>query len=73
MSRPPPPSTPETHDTAPNCLRCRNFFITHVVAFPYGCRALGFKSRRHPSEEVLVASGEPCAYFSPKRPAAGKE
>jgi hypothetical protein len=43
-----------------NCFDCRSFFITHEPARPYGCRAMGFKSRELPSAAVLRSSGEPC-------------
>lgn len=37
-----------------------HFFVTYDPAFPYGCREMGFKSRRHPHLEVQAATGEPC-------------
>jgi len=49
-----------------SCPNCRHYFITHEVAFPYGCRALAFKSRRLPSHEVLAASHAPCQAFTAK-------
>lgn len=49
-----------------SCLHCMHYFITHEVTFPYGCRALAFKSRRMPSREVLAASHEPCQVFRAK-------
>lgn len=50
----------------PNCYRCAAFFITHDAAFPYGCRAMGFRSRRFPCLEVLATSGEVCRSYIPK-------
>jgi hypothetical protein len=50
----------------PDCNRCQHYYITHHAVFRYGCRALGFKSRKQPGREVLAASGEPCQYFAPK-------
>lgn len=50
----------------PNCLLCRHYYITWDEAFPYGCRALGFKSRVLPMVEVRQASGSPCIAFSAK-------
>ncbi|MEN8257304.1 MAG: uracil-DNA glycosylase [Thermodesulfobacteriota bacterium] len=50
----------------PNCFKCRNFYITHEPAHPYGCQAMGFKSRQAPSLVVLKNSGMPCHLFSPK-------
>jgi hypothetical protein len=46
------------------CPNCVHYFITHEVAFPYGCRALAFKSRRLPSHEVLAVSNAPCQAFA---------
>jgi hypothetical protein len=50
----------------PRCHHCCHYYITHDIAFRYGCRALGFKSRGQPGRDVLDASGEPCRYFEPK-------
>ena len=47
----------------PQCLRCRHYYITYDVRFPYGCRAMGFKSRRAPQEEILTLTGVPCQTF----------
>jgi len=49
------------------CLRCRHYYITHEVTMPYGCHALGFRSRRMPCQEVLAASGVICQAFAAKR------
>jgi hypothetical protein len=57
--------------STPLCRRCRHYYITHDVSFPYGCRALEFKSRGLPLQDVRQASGEHCLYFQPK--AAGKQ
>jgi len=46
-----------------DCYRCRHFYITWQPAFPYGCRAMGFKSRHNPAQEVLQTSGVQCLYF----------
>jgi hypothetical protein len=51
----------------PNCCRCAAFYITHDPTFPYGCRAVGFRSRKLPCIEVLESSGEACLMFTPKR------
>ncbi len=52
--------------TGPRCTACRHYFITHDPQFPYGCRALDFKSWRQPMLDVLESSGRPCLYFRPK-------
>ncbi|MCL2075747.1 MAG: uracil-DNA glycosylase [Betaproteobacteria bacterium] len=49
-----------------DCQNCLYFFITHEVAFPYGCRAMNFKSRSLPSQEVEEASGYACLCFQPR-------
>ena len=53
----------------PDCVECIYYYITHEVGFPYGCRALGFKSKRKPQDEVLEASGKLCLVFEPCRKA----
>lgn len=50
----------------PNCMKCRHHVITHEVAFPYLCQAMGFKSRQLPCREVLASSGMPCQLFLPR-------
>jgi hypothetical protein len=51
----------------PNCFRCTAFFITHDPVFPYGCSAMGFRSRRLPCAEVQETSGEVCLAFKPRQ------
>ena len=53
------------------CADCRHFFITHEPGWPYGCRAMGFKSRELPCAAVLRSSGEACLAHEPKGGAAG--
>jgi len=52
---------------APDCLLCQHYYITWDVSFPYGCRAMDFKSRRKPQLDVLESSGSPCLRFTPRR------
>jgi hypothetical protein len=49
-----------------NCNKCRYYYITWDRKFPYGCKALQFKSARLPSLEVLAASGIACLRFEEK-------
>ncbi len=49
-----------------DCFSCGHFFITHDKKFPYGCGAMGFKSRTIPSREVYASSGIECQFFVPK-------
>lgn len=53
-----------------DCQRCRNYFVTWDPYCPHGCRRMGFKSRRHPAEEVRrTLPGRDCLLFQAK-PAA---
>ncbi len=49
-----------------NCRKCKHFYITWNKKFPYGCRIIGFKSRKLPSMEVKMTSGIDCKKFSKK-------
>jgi len=51
---------------AKQCLQCVHYFITYEARFPYGCRALSFKSRRLPCNEVYEASNANCLMFVSK-------
>lgn len=57
----------EPAPTAINCRQCAHYYITHDLILPYGCRALGFKSRIQPCLEVLAASGAQCQYFNARQ------
>lgn len=63
----------ESGAQAPNCLECAHYYITWDKSFPYGCRAIGFKSKRRPQLDVLQNSGASCLSFEsrPKAPAQG--
>jgi len=52
--------------TRPNCFACRHFYITHETAHPYGCRAMGFKSKQSPALAVFQSSGMECQLFDKK-------
>jgi hypothetical protein len=51
---------------APDCLRCRSYYVTHEAGHPHGCRAFGFQSARLPRDEVRLSSGAECAAFEPR-------
>ncbi len=53
------------------CRECKHFYITWDKRFPYGCRALGFKSRGLPAADVRASSGMPCMAFSRKEKGGG--
>ncbi len=50
-----------------HCFFCRRFYITYDAHFPYGCRAMGFMSKRLPCLEVEESSGMECAFFERKK------
>ena len=50
----------------PNCMACLHFYVTYEPAFPYGCRALGFKSAQYPAITVFASSGMHCQLFARK-------
>jgi len=49
-----------------DCRKCRHYYITWDKKFPYGCRAIQFKSAKSPSFEVYAASGQACLRFHDK-------
>ena len=49
-----------------DCFLCKHFYITWDKHFPYGCKALGFKTRGMPSVEVFKASAQECLRFEKK-------
>ncbi len=49
-----------------DCFSCKHFYITWDRNFPYGCKALGFKSRSIPSAEVYKASARECLRYDKK-------
>lgn len=50
----------------PICTRCIYFYLTYDYAKPYGCKAMGFKSKMSPSLVVLQSSGMECQLYTPK-------
>ena len=59
-------------ETLPQCRNCKNYFVTYDPGKPHGCRALGFKSQRLPSQVVYETSGMACQLFVPKPTPGGK-
>jgi len=59
-------STAPIPDQRPRCTACIHYYITHDLKFPYGCRALHFKSARQPVQDVIEASGQACLYYQAK-------
>jgi hypothetical protein len=64
-------SASEPRTPAPDCLRCRAYYVTYEPARPHGCKTFGFQSQRLPRDEVRLSSGQECAQFEP-RPRAGQ-
>lgn len=57
---------PSARESAPDCLRCRAYYVTHDASFPHGCRSFGFRSARLPRDEVRLSSGAECVAYEPK-------
>ena len=51
----------------PVCIKCVHYFITYEVSRPYGCRAMGFKSKMNPARVVFINSGLECQLFTAKK------
>lgn len=51
-----------------NCRNCIHFQITWDPNRPYGCRVMGFKTRRLPCMLVKQNSGMDCQAFQAKPP-----
>ncbi|MEI7941890.1 MAG: uracil-DNA glycosylase [Candidatus Riflemargulisbacteria bacterium] len=45
------------------CKGCNFFYITWDKKFPYGCKKLGFKSKKNPYDEVYASSGMECQFY----------
>ncbi|MGD9227127.1 MAG: uracil-DNA glycosylase [Desulfobacterales bacterium] len=51
-----------------DCHKCIYYYVTWDSSFPHGCRAMGFKSRRYPSDEVRhFMMGKACLLFTKKK------
>lgn len=50
----------------PVCHQCVHFHVTWDYNFPYGCKAMGFKTKKIPSQDVYESSGIDCQLFSRK-------
>ena len=51
----------------PQCINYQYFYITWDKSFPYGCKAMGFKSYKKPSLVVQESSGNYCLAFISKQ------
>jgi len=51
-----------------DCHKCIFYYVTWDSSFPHGCRGMGFKSRRYPSNEVRrIMMGNDCLFFTKKK------
>ncbi len=50
-----------------NCRKCEHYYITWDQKYPYGCRAMGFKTASLPSLRVFQSTGHECLMFSEKK------
>ncbi|MBU0698331.1 MAG: uracil-DNA glycosylase [Proteobacteria bacterium] len=50
-----------------DCHRCRHYYVTYDKDFPYGCKAMGFKSRQNPYIVVRNSSEHECLSMEPKK------
>lgn len=58
---------PQSDSIVPNCRACEHYYITWDENFPYGCKALHFKSKHLPRLDVKESSGTDCLFFSAKK------
>jgi hypothetical protein len=54
-------------------MKCKYFYVTWDTGFPYGCRAMGFKSKAMPNLVTKQVSTFECLSFEgkeiiPKKP-----
>lgn len=54
-------------DNKQKCTDCQHYYITWDKSFPYGCKAMGFKSPLAPSIVVRQSSGQNCLAFLKKQ------
>jgi hypothetical protein len=61
---------PDQPTYRPKCTQCTHYFITFDALYPYGCRAMNFKSKGQPQNEVQDATGAGCLSFAERVPVA---
>ncbi|MGD9279741.1 MAG: hypothetical protein PVF60_02570, partial [Desulfobacterales bacterium] len=55
-------------DMCIDCHKCIYYYVTWNPNFPHGCRAMGFKSRRYPINEVrVIMNGKDCLLFTARK------
>lgn len=50
-----------------DCHKCEHYYVTWDKKFPYGCKAIGFKSMQLPSVVVFASSNRKCLLFKKKK------
>ena len=63
----------QSSNKKPICIRCIYFYLTYDYAKPYGCKAMGFKSKMSPAMVVLQSSGIQCELYTPKDSSNGED
>lgn len=49
------------------CNKCKYYYVTWDVQFPYGCKLYGIKSKQVPSIVVSKSIGTQCEQFIEKQ------
>jgi len=49
-----------------SCGDCKHYYVTWDKDFPYGCKAMGFKSRTYQAQVIREASGMDCQLLEGK-------
>ncbi|MCH2208596.1 MAG: hypothetical protein MK132_22380 [Lentisphaerales bacterium] len=52
---------------APNCLKCKHFFVTYDKRSPRGCKLFGMKNKGLPSQAVFNSTGSHCPAFEERQ------
>ena len=58
---------PSDKNSSVLCTCCSYYYVTWDKRFPYGCKAMGFKSERYPCRVVQATSGMECQMFEQKK------
>lgn len=48
------------------CYKCKYYYITWDIRFPYGCKLYGVKSKQIPSIVIFKSIGTSCCEFIEK-------
>ena len=56
----------QQHNSQASCRKCKFFYITWDKSFPYGCKAMGFKSKSLPGMITRQVSHSDCLSYEEK-------